>query len=125
MWLSTCIASTKTYSDVTDTTGTSVMKTWKNCVTSCARQYLFVFSNFAHFSFFFTHSKVVTEISCKRNQFICLVLSYFFFLFCLHLWLLFFCFVFYSPESLEVLMPADKFSEILKGNEINTLQLAT
>ena len=36
-----------------------------------------------------------------------------------------FCFVFYSPESLEVLMPADKFFEILKGNEISTLQLAT
>lgn len=121
MWLSTCIASTKMYSDATDTTGTSVMKTWKNCVTSCARQYLFVFSNFAHFSFF-THSKV-WGVSCKRNWFICFVIFSFFLL--PSSLVVVFCFVFYSPESLEVLMPVDKFSEILKGNEISTLQLAT
>ena len=84
MWLSTCIASTKMYSDATDTTGTSVMKTWKNCVTSCARQYLFVFSNFAHFSFF-AHSKVWGSVVKEISSY---VLSYFLFFFCLHLWLM-------------------------------------
>ena len=62
MWPSTCIASTKMYSDATDTTGTSVMRTWKNCVTSCARQYLLVFSNFSSFFLFLLVQKFVVSV---------------------------------------------------------------